>query len=87
MTVLGHFGDVPLIVLECPDCGRATPVDRDNTDPPTAVKAVLQCDRCDDGDRHSPEYFDAAGKWVNPVDHLVPTPPRHADDLNHGETL
>jgi hypothetical protein len=45
-------------------------VHREDTDPPTAVRATLQCDRCDDGDFHSPEFFDGDGKWVNPVEHL-----------------
>lgn len=54
------------ITFECPDCKRRLLVDRDETDPPNAVRAVLQCDRCDDGDRHSPEFFDANGVWVNP---------------------
>ena len=59
-----------MIVLECPNCGRAMLIASDDTDPPEAVRAVLQCDRCDDGDRHSPEFFDAAGQWINPVEHI-----------------
>jgi hypothetical protein len=58
------------ITLECPNCGRKLAVDRDPTDPPTAVRAELQCDRCDDGDRHSPEFFDADGKSLHPTEHL-----------------
>ena len=63
--------DAATIALVCPDCARAMPVVRDDSDPPTAVKAVLQCDRCDDGDRHSPEFYDAAGAWVHPVAHIA----------------
>jgi hypothetical protein len=37
-------------------------------DPPNAVRADLQCNRCDDGDRHAPEYFDANDRWINPVE-------------------
>lgn len=66
------IGDRVLFTLICPDCGRQQCVERDETDPPTAVGARLQCDRCDDGDRHAPEYFDAAMKWVHPTEHLAP---------------
>jgi len=58
------------MVLECPYCRREVVVDRDATDPPAAVRAKLQCDRCSDGDFHSPEFFDGNGAWVNPVEHL-----------------
>jgi hypothetical protein len=60
-----------MMVLSCPDCGREAVVERDDTDPPDAVRASLQCNRCDDGDRHSPEFFDGEGKWVDPVAHLA----------------
>ena len=60
-----------MMVLACPDCGREVVVEREETDPPPAVRAVLQCDLCDDGDRHSPEFFDGTGAWVNPVTHLI----------------
>jgi hypothetical protein len=63
-----------LMTLECPDCGRAICVARDDTDPPSAVRAVLQCNLCDDGDRHSPEFFDGEGSWVHPTQHLEPRP-------------
>lgn len=70
MSGLEAGGYERLIVLKCPDCEREIAVSRDDTDPPTATRAELQCNLCDDGDRHSPEYFDAAGKWVDPVAHL-----------------
>lgn len=60
-----------LMVLECPDCGREAAVVRDDTDPPAAVRAKLQCDRCDDGDRHSPEYYDGEGRWVHPTEWMA----------------
>jgi hypothetical protein len=58
------------ITLKCPDCGRVLTVPRLQGDPPLATMAVLQCISCDDGDRHAPEYFNASGGWVNPVEHL-----------------
>lgn len=58
------------IVLWCPDCGREVSVSRVEMDPPSAVRARLQCDRCDDGDFHSPDYTDADGRWVDPVAYL-----------------
>jgi len=51
----------------CPDCGRSKSIDRSDDDPPGAIKMVLQCDRCDDGDRHAPEFYDTAGTWLNPA--------------------
>lgn len=59
------------ITFECPDCGRTLLVDREFNDPPGAAKARLQCDRCDDNDRHSPEYYDADGKWIDPMQHIL----------------
>ncbi len=58
------------ITINCPDCGRTMSIERQPEDPPSAASMKMQCDRCSDGDWHSPEYFDAAGKWVNPVEHL-----------------
>jgi hypothetical protein len=60
-----------MITLECPNCSRKLGVAREATDPPGAVRAVLQCDLCDDGDRHSPEFFGADGKWIHPLAHLT----------------
>ena len=60
-----------MMVLACPDCGREIVVERDETDPPAAVRAVLQCNLCDDGDRHEPQFFDGAGAWVHPLEHLL----------------
>lgn len=54
------------ITIECPDCSRTMLIDRDRTDPSMAVRLRLQCDQCDDGDFHSPEYVDADG-WPVPA--------------------
>lgn len=63
------------ITFACPDCKRENPeVARIDTDPPNAVRVVLQCNYCDDGDRHSPEFFDSDGKWVHPLNHQDPRP-------------
>lgn len=51
-----------MIKLRCPDCNRMLEVDREPEDPAQAVEIVLQCDRCDDGDFHSPVYYDKDGK-------------------------
>lgn len=60
------------ITFICPRCKRHNPeIRRIATDPPNAVCAVLVCNFCDDGDFHSPEFFDADGKWVHPVEHLA----------------
>jgi hypothetical protein len=72
MTGLAAPENYRMIVLECPDCGREAVIDREPSDPEAAVRCVLQCDRCDDGDRHSPEFFDGAGKWVHPFDGVQP---------------
>ncbi len=61
------------IMLHCPDCDREMMAQRADTDPPTAAVARIQCDRCDDGDTHSPEFYDVAGSWVDPVAHLQET--------------
>lgn len=61
------------IMLHCPNCDREMMVARVDTDPPDAVVARIQCDRCDDGGTHSPEFYDAAGSWVDPVAHLQET--------------
>lgn len=71
------MGSEATIAFECPDCGRTMEADR-NDDPPTAVKGMLQCDRCSDGDFHSIEYLDADGKWVDPVAHLAQPATPHA---------
>lgn len=53
------------LTMECPTCKRVmTDVTREATDPPSAVRVVLICPNCDDGDRHSPTYFDATGAEV-----------------------
>jgi hypothetical protein len=58
------------ILFRCPRCHADQSVERDVTDPPTAWFADMVCPKCDDGDFHSPTYFDADGNWVNPVEHL-----------------
>lgn len=59
------------ILFRCPKCCRDETVPRDDTDPPTACFADMICPACDDGDFHSPTYFDADGNWVSPVEHLA----------------
>lgn len=58
------------IELRCPICKKSQLVERDAGDPPSAVRAELSCPSCWDGDRDAPAFFDAAGAWVNPVEHL-----------------
>jgi hypothetical protein len=65
--------------LRCPKCPRKGEAARDETDPPNAVLAYIVCPDCDDGDRHSPEYWDANNHWVDPVAHLIPKEERAND--------
>lgn len=54
-----------VITLECPKCRRLMPDSaREATDPPSAVRVVIICNRCDDGDFHEPTFFDPSGKEV-----------------------
>lgn len=71
-SVSAHSGDAPSrILFRCPKCRKEQMVDRDNTDPPAARLASMVCPDCDDGDFHSPDYFEVTGKWINPVEHLA----------------
>lgn len=59
------------IELRCSKCPQKRSVDRDEHDPSRAAVVELICPDCDDGDRHSPEFFDADGKWVHPFEDLL----------------
>lgn len=72
-TSMRNRDAVNVILLHCPGCDRELVAQRADTDPPTASVALIQCDRCDDRDTHSPEFYDAAGSWVDPVTHLQET--------------
>lgn len=59
------------ILFRCPECRSEQMVERDEGDSPNAVRAEMSCPKCWDGDFDSPEFFDANGEWVNPVEHLA----------------
>ncbi len=59
------------ILFRCPKCCADKFVEKLGEDPPGAWFAEMVCPRCDDGDFHSPTYFDADGNWINPVEHLA----------------
>lgn len=61
------------VTFECPDCGRKKTVERCDGDHPTARICVLQCNRCDDGDFHEPEWFTEDRKPLD--DNYWDTPP------------
>lgn len=76
------------IAFLCPICGRRDNLDRVDTDPAKAVSATLVCPNCDDGDFHSPEFFDAESRHLNeetgePYDALSPAEPTGGEQ-NHG---
>lgn len=53
------------VKLECPMCKMVMPdCTREDTDPPSAVRVVIICNLCDDGDFHEPRFFDAEGREV-----------------------
>lgn len=52
------------LALECPKCHRKQAVEREDYDPPRAVKVHIQCPECNAGDFDSPRYFDSEGKSV-----------------------
>ena len=62
--------DPSRILLRCTECRSEQMVERDESDPPKAVRAEMACPECWDGDFDAPEFFDANGDWVNPVEHL-----------------
>lgn len=49
----------------CPRCLRKSDLSREETDPPNAASATLVCPDCDDGDFHSPEFFDIEGRHLD----------------------
>lgn len=53
------------ISFKCPKCERQDNLDRESTDPAKAVSATLVCPTCDDGDFHSPEFYDAEGRHLD----------------------
>lgn len=59
---------VKTIRLVCPKCGKGKTVDRDEFDPPAAVRVEIQCGECNPGDFDAPHFFDAAGREVEPLD-------------------
>lgn len=55
------------IQLRCPECGRTKLVPRTPCDPPEAVRVVVICPNCDDGDCFDVvpyAYFDSSGKDI-----------------------
>lgn len=52
------------IKMECPKCGKSKLTDRDEFDPPQAVKVHIQCPDCNAGDFDSPHHFDVAGREI-----------------------
>lgn len=65
----------PCLTMECPRCKRLmADVAREPTDPSRAVRVVLICPDCDDGDRHTPTFFDAEGREVLWFEGLEPAP-------------
>ncbi|WP_395443619.1 hypothetical protein [Caulobacter sp. UC70_42] len=53
------------IAFTCPKCLRRDNLTREKTDPVKAFSATLVCPDCDDGDFHSPEFFDADGRHID----------------------
>lgn len=52
------------ILIECPKCGKSKWIDRDEHDPPKAVKVHVQCPDCNAGDFDEPKHFDASGRHI-----------------------
>ncbi len=63
--------DPSRIPLRCTECRSEQMVERDEGDPPNAARAEMACPKCWDGDFDSPEFFDANGEWINPVEHVA----------------
>jgi hypothetical protein len=51
----------PTVVLRCPRCEAVQRVTRDEHDPARAAVVEIICLDCDDGDFHSPRFFDRKG--------------------------
>lgn len=50
--------------LECPKCGDAKTVERDNTDPPATAKVRTLCPECCDGDFAEVTYYRCDGTQI-----------------------
>jgi|GEM_PF-1729913 len=52
------------INLRCPKCRKAGEDQRRETDYPETNTVEIICQDCDDGDFHSEQHFDAAGRHI-----------------------
>ena len=52
------------IEINCSKCNKLGIANRDETDPPHAVRMQLHCPECNDGNFDEPMYFDAKGKHI-----------------------
>lgn len=59
----------------CVTCGKRVASPRQPYDYPEAVKMVLKCPDCWDGDFDEPSYFDASGAPVEYDPDLIPRAP------------
>ena len=61
------------ITLKCTKCKRKISAERDDTDPPNAVRMETECDRCDRGGGW-PEtfYYDAENNQIDCDGNILP---------------
>lgn len=69
------------INLRCPKCRKAGEDQRRDTDYPETHTVEIICQDCDDGDFHSEQHFDAAGR------HITRDPEQTASVFNDSQAV